>query len=194
LPDDVELWAVQYPGREERLREPLVDEMEPLVDAFLRAILPTCDRPFALFGHSMGATIAYEAVGRMMAMGAPKPLCLFVSGQCAPADHRPGKVHLRNDQGLIAELARVGGAQRLLDEPELRALVLPIVRNDYRLIETYRPGSWVLDCPVVSYGGHADPDVNPSELARWSAVTNGDVDMRTFSGDHFTCLSGRRTW
>lgn len=185
VPAHIEVIVVQYPGREERLEEPLITEMNDLVDGVIRAIVPLCDRPFALFGHSMGASLGYEVAGRLAALGMPSPAHLFVSGQWAPADHKPGDLYLQSDEALCDELARVGGAGPWMDEPELRSLMLPIVRGDFQLIETYQPGSWKLNCPVTAYGGTKDPDVDENDLERWAQVTNGRFAMRIFNGDHF---------
>lgn len=185
MPADIEVLVVQYPGREERLEETLITSMEPLVEGLLGAIIPLCDRPFAIFGHSMGASVGYEVSGRLAEMGMPSPAHLFVSGQWAPADHKQGDLYLSDDAALCSELSRVGGAGPWMEEPELRALMLPIVRGDFQLIETYQPNSWLLTCPVTALGGVDDPDVDEQDLQRWSTVNKGEFSTRIFQGDHF---------
>lgn len=182
LPPHIELFAVQYPGRRERISEPPITDMGRLADA-IGAVLTRLDRPYALFGHSMGAAIAYEAVLRTPS----DPVRLFVSGREAPRRSRPGQVHRRGDEGLLAELKRLGGTPaELLDDSELRALVLPSVRADYRLIETYRPTvAEPLSCPVTAFVGESDPDAPIAEVAEWAETTDAGFELRLFLGDHF---------
>lgn len=189
-PPEVEVLVVQYPGREDRLRERLCDDMATLADAVAEAMRPELDRPVGLFGHSMGATVAYEVARRLDA--APSA-GLFVSGRPAPHRQRPGALHLRDDDALIAELRRLGGpSDVVLDNPELRDLYLPALRNDYRVVETYRPEPGPpLSVPVTAYIGDRDPEVTPEEARGWADVTDGGFKLRIFPGDHFYLVPHR---
>ncbi|PDP88530.1 thioesterase [Glycomyces fuscus] len=187
LPPGVDLVCVQYPGREDRLGEPLVDDMATVVGAVAEELAPLLDRPYALFGHSMGSAVAYELARTLRAAGLSEPDRLFASGRRAPADAPPGRVHLADDDAIASELVRLGGTRReVLDEPGLREAVLGYVRNDYRLVERYTPFPGPpLSCPVSVFLGDADPEVDADLARRWSATTSGRVDVRVFAGDHF---------
>lgn len=187
LPPGVELVAVQYPGRQDRLGEPPAETMDELAGAVteaLRAGRP--DRDLVLFGHSMGAAVAWETALRLEASG-PGLRHVFVSGRPGPRRQRPGDVHLRDDDGLAAELRELGGTHtELLDEPEIRAVLLPSVRADYRLIETYRPDVEArLRCPLGAFTGDRDDQATEVDLAAWRTATAGTFTGRVLPGGHF---------
>ncbi|WP_028648003.1 thioesterase II family protein [Nocardiopsis sp. CNT312] len=194
LPDGVDLVCVQYPGREDRFGAPMVDDMSAAVSAVAGELAPLLDRPYALFGHSMGSAVAYELARALRDGGAPEPERLFASGRRAPADAPPGRVHECDDEALVAELLRLGGTEaEVLADPGLREAVLGYIRNDYRLIERYRPFPGPpLDCPVSVFLGDADPEIDTSNAERWSATTTARVDVQVFPGDHFYLAPRRR--
>jgi pyochelin biosynthesis protein PchC len=187
LPPDVELHSVQYPGRLDRITEPTMDDMDRMADALADAVGGLLDRPVALFGHSMGAAVAYEVARRMPARVGAAPVRLFVSGRPAPDRHRPGSKHLADDDVLWDELRRLGGAgPEVLDNAELREACLPTLRGDYRLIETYRPRPEpLLRCPVSVLVGDADTEVSPAEARSWAGSTRAAFTQKVFSGGHF---------
>ncbi|MEV0728045.1 thioesterase domain-containing protein [Polymorphospora sp. NPDC050346] len=186
LPAHLELHAVQYPGREDRLTDSCVTDFARLADLVTDALTPLLDRPLALFGHSMGAALGHEVAVRLARRGCT-PAHLFVSGLPAPCHHRPGTVHLGDDEALVAELRRLGGTDdRALDDPELRAVVLPSVRADYRAFETHRPVLVPpLGCPVTGLVGVADPTASPAEVRDWAHHTRAAFALRTYPGAHF---------
>ena len=187
LTPGIEVLAVQYPGRQERHREPVVDDIHRLADHIYAARSGWLGEPYAFFGHSMGAILAYEVARRIAAAAEPGPVCLFVSGRRSPASRRVDNVHLRDDAGLVAELRKLGGTdRRFLEDPELLAMILPATRGDYKAIETYayRDGP-PLACPVVALTGDADPNTTVEEAAAWRAHSTGPFDLRVFAGDHF---------
>ncbi|TCK25720.1 thioesterase II family protein [Pseudonocardia endophytica] len=188
LPDAVELHAVQYPGREDRFGERCPTDMAELADAATDALGPLLDRPVALFGHSMGAAVAFEVAARLGARGRGLPMHLFASARHAP--HDPSQVtdvHLRDDTGVVDELRRLGGTvSPLLDDPDLLPLILPAVRADHELIETYLGDPRrVLDCPLTVLLGTDDTEVTPEQARRWDVSTRGTVDIAEFPGGHF---------
>ncbi|QZZ31839.1 thioesterase [Streptomyces sp. ST1015] len=187
LPPHVELLAVQYPGRQDRLAEPAAASMAELAGAVaevLRQDRP--DRERVLFGHSMGASVAWETALRLESSGVG-PRHVFVSGRPGPRRQRPGSVHLRDDDGLAAELRRLDGTHaELLDDPEIRAVLLPSVRADYRLVETYRPDPAArVRCPLTALTGDRDEEATVPDVATWGDATSGVFRRLVLPGDHF---------
>ncbi|GAA2404670.1 alpha/beta fold hydrolase [Actinomadura vinacea] len=184
---DLRVLALQYPGRQDRLRDRLLSTVDEYADEAFTALEPLMDRPVAFFGHSMGAVIAFEVATRMKERRGAAPVALFASGRRAPSTHRDEKVHKGGDAALIAELDRLSGTDRrvLRDEDVLR-MVLPSMRSDYRAVETYRhrPGP-KLDCPVVVLAGEDDPRVDMDEAKAWGDHTTGAFEVCTFPGGHF---------
>ncbi|GHH30412.1 thioesterase II family protein [Streptomyces rubradiris] len=187
LAPEVDVLAVQYPGRQDRHHEPSIDNLPELADRITDAVRLVDDRPLALFGHSMGALLAYEVALRLAADGLPAPSRLFVSGRRAPSRYRDDRFHLSSDGDVLAHLRRLGGpGSTALDDPEIRAMALPLIRNDYRAVETYRHDpSAVLDCPVTVLTGDRDALVSPEEAHAWAGHTTGPTDVVTLPGGHF---------
>ena len=186
LATDLEVLAVQYPGRQDRRLEPCIDNVEKLADS-VAGVLSTADLgPYAFFGHSMGATVAFETA-RRLERTACGPVWLFASGRRPPSAHETETVHLRDDRSLVSELVRLGGMdQLLLQDDDVRAMVLPAIRADYRAIETYvYTPAQPLRCPITTLGGDTDPRVSRQELTGWTAHTAGECTQRVFSGGHF---------
>ncbi|MGW0533744.1 thioesterase II family protein [Streptomyces sp. NPDC003032] len=178
--------AVQYPGRQERRKEPCVDSVTELADVLTRELLEWADKPLVFFGHSMGALVAFEVARRLERQGV-ELVSLFASGRAAPSLSRDEGVHRRGDAGLIAKMKELGGtAGSLLDDPDVVEMLLPALRNDYRAVETYRlaPGP-PLGCPLVVLTGDADPQVSVEEARHWREFTSGEFEMHTYSGGHF---------
>jgi len=194
LPDRIEVVAVQYPGRADRLGEPAHTTMSALADAVVDALEDLVERPYALFGHSMGAAVAYETAVRLRQRGSPAPIRLVVSGREAPRLSHLGTVHRGGEPALVAELHRFGFTQpALLHNPELRAVLLATMAADCELIETYRPTSTTpLTCPISAVVGEYDPELTVEEAAGWGEVTSGGFDLTVFPGDHFYLVPHRR--
>jgi pyochelin biosynthetic protein PchC len=187
LAPGVDVLAVQYPGREDRAGEPAIACMDELADAAASAVGGLLGEPLVLFGHSMGAAVAYEVARRIGERAGARLRGLVVSGQPGTGHLVPGTLHLEPDETLWADVVRLNGtAGALAGHEELRRLVLPTLRSDYRLIETYRPRPGpALACPVVACAGDADPDVTREQAGGWREATSGRFELRLFPGDHF---------
>ncbi|WP_026328184.1 thioesterase II family protein [Streptomyces sulphureus] len=184
---DAEVLVVQYPGREDRFGEPHAPDMAALADEIAADLPMSADRPLVLFGHSMGSTVAFEVARRIerLCPGGLARLC--VSGRPAPHAARATAVHLLSDDDLLADLrALAGTSETLLDNLEFRSLFLPAIRNDYRLIETYRPEPGAgIAAPISGFCGADDPHVRPEEMHRWGEATTSGFGLQVFSGGHF---------
>jgi pyochelin biosynthesis protein PchC len=194
LPDAVELVAVQYPGREDRFTDPLIDDMTELTGHIADALDTLPPRPHALFGHSMGSAVAYELAHLARTRGRPEPVRLLASGRRAHGEATGGSVHRNDDQALCAELLRLGGTDaEVLGDESLRQLVLDYVRSDYRLIEQYRPPERPpLACPITVFAGRDDPEFTIGQAEGWARTTTGHTDTRSFSGGHFYLAGQQR--
>jgi pyochelin biosynthesis protein PchC len=183
----IEVLALQYPGRQDRRAERCIDTIGELADGIYEAIGPWCDGPVAFFGHSMGAILAYEVARRMEEQDGAPPAALIVSGRRGPATRRVETVHLRGDDGIVAELQNLSGtsAQLLTDDDFVR-MILPAMRSDYTAIETYRyePGP-PLSCPILALTGGEDPKATVAEVREWAGHTGRDFQLRVFPGGHF---------
>ncbi|MEU7144016.1 alpha/beta fold hydrolase [Nocardia sp. NPDC046473] len=182
--------AVQYPGRQDRLGEAPITDLEALAERIAGEVLKLGMLDgLALFGHSMGATVAFETARRLERKGQPVST-LFVSGRPAPTFVETKQLHLGTDNDLIADLERLAAdpapIQMLRDEPSLAELVLPAVRGDYQAVETYRytPGA-PLAADIAAFVSTEDPTVTPEQADEWRAVTTGTFTRTTFPGGHF---------
>jgi pyochelin biosynthesis protein PchC len=190
LRPSVEVQAVQYPGRQDRHGEPAALAMDDLVDGLAQAVRPVTERPYALFGHSMGSVVAYELALRLERDGRPGPRWFFASGRRAPSRARPEYMHRRPDDELLAHVAGLGGLgggrPELFEDPDVRAMVLPALRADYTLVENYRADKGgCLNCPVTVLIGTTDPLVDVGEAAAWQEHTSAAFELRSFPGGHF---------
>lgn len=193
---NVELCLAKLPGRESRLTEPPYTSMSALVEALAQALPAHTEKPYAFFGHSMGAIIAFELARACRRRGLPLPRALFVSGRRAPQlpERDPITYNLPEPE-LIAELRRLGGTpQEVLEHPELMRLMLPLLRADFEVIETYRyEPEPPLDCSLTAFGGLEDAEVTPPELDAWGAQTTRAFTRRLLPGDHFFLHTARPT-
>jgi pyochelin biosynthetic protein PchC len=178
---------VQYPGRQDRRAEPLIDSEPALTEQIVRAMTPWRGGTLALFGHSMGAVLAFETARRLHADTGTRVVHLFASGRRAPSRHRAEAVHRAGDRALLAELRSLGGTNaQFLDDVEVQQMILPAVRNDYRLIECYRGSPEArVDCPITVLVGDDDPMTSLEEAEAWAAHTTSATETIRFPGGHF---------
>lgn len=194
LPSDVELCAIQLPGRETRYREPGFVRMTELIPELAAAIEPLLDRPFAIFGHSMGSLIALELSRELRRRGARMPASLIVAGHAAPQLPRRSPIlHTLSDAAFRTELRRLNGTPTtVLDNDELLDVFMPTLRADFALSETYdchdQPP---LDVPLIVLGGTHDPRACRDELEQWRVHSAGPFRVEMFDGDHFFITSHR---
>lgn len=189
LGGEIELKYVQLPGRESRLREPTFTSLRELIPCLVDAISPDLERPFAFYGHSLGAKIAFEAARELRRRGAREPEHLFVAACPAPQTEWPHPlVHRLETREFLREIEnRYGGIPRpVMEDPELLALLVPTLRADVTMMETYvyRPEP-PLACGITAFGGRLDRMVSETSLRAWGAQTNGRFDLRMIDGDHF---------
>jgi medium-chain acyl-[acyl-carrier-protein] hydrolase len=188
LPSEVEVCPVQLPGRGRRLKEAAYTNVHTLVQELAQGLLPFLGKPFAFFGHSMGATISFELARYLRREYHLMPQHLFISGRRAP--HIPSThAHTYNlpDPEFLAALRDLKGTpHEALEHPDLMELMLPLLRADFELSEnyTYLNGP-LLDCPMSIYGGQEDDDVPREHLEAWGKLTTGSVSLKMFPGDHF---------
>jgi surfactin synthase thioesterase subunit len=189
LPPWVEVCAVELPGRGSRLEEAPYDSLKPLLADFHGEIGPYLDKPFALFGHSMGGVLAFEFARELRRRGEPDPALLCVSGFGAPQIPRDVRVHYHDlpETEFFERLKKLNGTPpEVLAYPELMQLFLPMIRADLKLIETYRYlPEGPLTCPILVFGGREDEEVPEASLRAWRDQTSASFSLRIFSGGHF---------
>lgn len=188
MPPQLELYGCVLPGREHRIREAPLTRMDPLVTQLAAQMQKLGDLPYALFGHSMGALLGFELLRELRRRGGPMPEHFFVSGRSAP--HFPSRkkpIHGLPTPLLLDELRRMNGTpEAVLREPELLQLVLPILRADLEVLETFRYVPQApLDCAITSFVGNNDAFVPLDEAAGWKEHTAAPFALKVFDGDHF---------
>lgn len=194
LPADVEVCGVCLPGRDARRREPPHARLSTLVPALADALAPELSRPFSLFGHSMGACIAFGLARELRRRGARAPELLVVSGRRAPQLPERDPWHALPTAALVERLRRLGGTPEVvLREPELMAMFLPVIRADLAVVEAepYQDEP-PLGIPIVALGGESDERCRPEELAAWRAQTTSSFSSSMFPGGHFFVTSVAR--
>lgn len=193
LPGDIDVLAVQYPGREERFAEPCATRMNQWVKPIVQALGFYADRPLALFGHSLGALVAHEVAQALTDEGLA-PQALFVSAHPAPDCQRPGALHQACDHSLLADVRRQSGeGQAQLTDPAMQAVFLPALRADYELLETWRGTAQApLPCPVHALSACDDSEADATEISAWQGTTRLPLQTRQFPGGHFYLVEHRQ--
>jgi medium-chain acyl-[acyl-carrier-protein] hydrolase len=195
LPVPLDVCAVEFPGRETRGFEEPLTRMEPLVTALADELVPRLERPYALFGHSMGALVGFELARELRRRRVPPPRLLVASSHRAP-DLRSPTPPLRDlpDDELVEQMGRIQGTSTLLQDEGVRALMLPVIRADFAVCESYvYAHDAPLECPILAVGGTADPHVTRLELEAWRDHTRAEFALRLFHGGHFYLHTARTT-
>lgn len=189
LPEPVEVYGIQLPGRESRWKETPVADAQALMQDIVPAIQPCLDVPFVLYGHSMGSLLAFDLACDLRRRGLPQPLHLFVSGRRAPVLPLPGSpiAALPEDAFIAAMIRQYDGIPKVIQQDrDLLQIFLPLLRADIAVTEAYRwRGESPLDVPISAFAGLDDRSVAVDELLAWRRLTLRDFRLELLPGDHF---------
>jgi medium-chain acyl-[acyl-carrier-protein] hydrolase len=192
---DVDVWSVSLPGHTPGRGEPAFTDVHALVDHLARELAPSLVSPYAFFGHSMGALVSFELARKLRSLGGDGPVHMIVSGFRAPhlPDRRPA-VHGLPDQDVEARLRELGGTpDEVLENSELMAVILPVLRADLELCERYVfEAGERLTCSMTAFSGSDDSQVTVEEVSAWRTQTVGSFSLRVFAGSHFFFNDSRR--
>lgn len=187
LPKSVQVCAIQLPGRGRRIKEPAFTRLSDIVPPLTEALLPHLGSRFAFFGHSMGALISFEVIRELRRVHRLKAMHLFVSGCFAPHMPDPNPLYSLPDHEFVDELKRLQGVPPAeLDNTELMQLMLPTLRADCLVTETYaHKNDLPLECPITVFGGTEDTIAKERDLAEWQRHTTRQFSRHIFPGKHF---------
>ena len=188
FPAEIEVCAIRLPGRENRLREPPFTQLAPLTEILAQALRPYLDKPFAFFGHSVGALISFDVTRQLRRQGDPEPAYLFVSGRRAPQLPIPEPLaHMLSEVEFRERLHALNGVpESILHDPEMMELFLPTLRADFTIHETYiYTAEPPFNCPITIFGGLQDREASRAELDAWREHTRHRFKLRMLPGDHF---------
>ncbi|MBZ0258351.1 hypothetical protein K8I31_19950, partial [bacterium] len=188
LPGGVHVCPVQLPGRENRLSEPPYSQVAPLVRIISEQLSPCMDLPFAFFGYSMGALIAYELTRELRRSNQALPTRLFLAAHRAPQlPMRRKAIYHLDDEGFKQGLRHLEGTpEAVLENEELMDIMLPRLRADFTLYETYSYSEEAaLGLPFSIFGGTNDKDIPKENLSPWAELTSAQTNIRMIEGNHF---------
>ena len=187
LPSHVEVCAIQPPGRGARMTEPPMTSLPDILRELSRSIRPYLDLPFAFFGHSMGAILSFELTRLLRKELGVRPAHLFISG-CRALQLRDTDrlTYSLPEPEFVEELRRLGGTPaEVLEHPELLGLMIPLLRADFEVCQTYTYTTDLpLDCSITAFGGTED-QTGREELEAWREQTTASFALKMFPGDHF---------
>jgi medium-chain acyl-[acyl-carrier-protein] hydrolase len=182
-----QVWAVQYPGRETRWGEQSFANLPDMVDAIAEDLSPLWEGQFAFWGHSFGGLVAFELSKTLLCRGSQVPERLFISAARAP--HLPARepIHHLPDTEFLRKLCEFEGmSEEVMKSPDLLSVVLPIIRDDFRLFETHHACKIEpLPVPISVFGGLQDTGAPIGDLLAWSSYTTNTFRSRFFPGNHF---------
>jgi pyochelin biosynthesis protein PchC len=185
-PETVEMWAVQYPGHEDRVAEPHPEDLRAFARELAAAVTPLLGPDVLVFGHSMGAIVAYEVVRELERAAPDARLALGVSAALTPGRWR-ARFDLDSEEELVANLSALDAATaEVLADPDMSELIVPVARADLRALDQYRPGpDPVLASRIVALAADADPGISVDDVRLWQTFTSGRFDLHVFPGGHF---------
>jgi medium-chain acyl-[acyl-carrier-protein] hydrolase len=195
FPASIQVCPVQLPGRGTRISEPLITQLSSMVNLLTEVFRNSLDKPFAFFGHSMGAIISFELSRRLRTQYGVQPQCLFISGRPAPQiPDRESPTYNLSDSVFLDELKRINGTPReIFEHPELINLMLPVLRSDFEVCQTH---TYVeeppLDCPITVFGGIHE-NITCDDLKAWAKQTVNRSSLHLLPGDHFFVRSEGKT-
>lgn len=197
LPGDVEVCAIRLPGREVHINEAPLSSMKDVIDGIMKSncLNPYLDKPFFLFGHSLGALVAFELARRLEDEKRLKPEKLIVSGRVAPHRKPPREpIYDLPDDQFMEALEKLGGTPpEILEDADLMAMILPTLRADFSVNENYvyneKPS---LSCDIIAFGGLQDTETTRKEIDAWRDATSGTFSLRMVPGNHFFIQSARK--
>lgn len=188
LSPDIEVCPIQLPGRGTRLTDPPFTRLSLLVESLACALFPLLNKPFAVFGHSMGALVSFELIRQLRKQYGLEPIRLFVSAARAPQlPHVGSPLHTLPEPAFLQALRRLNGTPKeVLEHKELMQLMFPLLRADLAVCETYVYATEPpLDCPISTFGGLRDRTVSRNDLEAWRAQTTAYFSLLMLPGDHF---------
>ena len=188
LPPAVEMWILRFPGRESRIRDPLITRLHTLIECVAATLPPHLDQTYLLFGHSLGSLISFELTRYLRNVGEPLPAHLLLSGHRAP--HRPPRmppINGADDKQFLARIRELGGIpDAVLENEEIVELMMPPFRADFGILENYRyRNERPLDIPISVFGSDGDCHVHEADILSWEQHTTGSFESHMFHGGHF---------
>ncbi|PEW16212.1 thioesterase II family protein [Bacillus cereus] len=188
LPEQVEVIAVQLPGRENRIMEKPFNNIQSIICELAVEILPLLDKPYVFFGHSMGALLSYEMSWYLKENFSTSPEKLIISSFRAPhLSPITNNIHDLSVPIFIEKLREMGGtSEEILSNQELMELIIPTIRADFEVCEKYvYKERNKLNCPIVAYGGTEDSRVRLEHLKQWEKHTSKAFKIQMLPGNHF---------
>ena len=187
LPPSIEVCPVQLPGREKRFIEPVIKDWRQLIETLVPLFRHAADKPFALFGHSLGSLVAFEVARELRRTGLPAPVHLFPSACKAPKLRKQTTLHELPDAQFAEEVFGIGGTpEGVMENKDLLELLMPMLRADFTLAGTYKHEPEApFDFPITAFGGDTDPRASKEELEAWAEETAKAFDCEIFPGGHF---------
>lgn len=184
---NVGVYPIQYPGRENRLFEPPINNMDVLISEICKQIKNYLDRPYILFGHSLGAKVAFHVAVEMQKSYCCAPGYLVVAGAQAPHIPETNPIYNLNDDYIINELRRLGGTpDKILDNKDIMKIFLPTIRADYTLSDNFiYEEKYILECPILAIAGKDDSEASENEVYEWKNYTKTSYTYKAISGGHF---------
>lgn len=197
LPEGIEVLGIQLPGRENRLSEPCIRNMEEIVERLEVSIRQYCEPPFVFFGHSLGSLIAYQLLHRIEEISGLTADLFFASGSPAPHSCPTSNVPLRFSQAqILSDLERISGPHtNLLKNPELFSMFLPMLQADFEVYANFRyQDLGVLSCPIIAIRGADDGYVSLESQLGWERHTDCSFKFHVIPGKHLFMVDSAKTF